>query len=359
MGAEGREPSGEDRSWKLGDRDALTRRGKFYTTAKRLHNKAQGRFSAPWVHVRITHSQPRSGCTTKRHSIVCNGIAPIRCKTSLRFICGHLSRPQGALKRPWALLFIAFGETKPTPSPLRQRGSSFARAGSDLPSPISDLRSSSFQLPAPSFQLCNPRVLALWSTVIHHRFSSAPRSAPTLQGPPRFAPAPFVVPPSGGLSFPAFPAEAGTPTGSSHLEQAPGRPRRSTLRVDSVGRVHDSEVGMHRCGHNPPVSPEGTSLIKPRVEPMRGTSKAQPWVTRTTQNGSPKGWPYLCRSANIEPRTASVALLRLRFRARTLHSYSCSASAVLVLVIEGLAQPKLLPSPPIFVDQRPFVFLAI
>ena len=27
MGAEGREPSGEDRSWKLGDRDALTRRG--------------------------------------------------------------------------------------------------------------------------------------------------------------------------------------------------------------------------------------------------------------------------------------------------------------------------------------------
>ena len=63
MGAEGREPSGEDRQ--IGDRDALTRLGKFYTTAKRLYNKAQGRFSAPWVHVRITHSQPRSGCTTK------------------------------------------------------------------------------------------------------------------------------------------------------------------------------------------------------------------------------------------------------------------------------------------------------
>ena len=50
MGAEGREPSGEDRSWKLGDRrsgraDAW---GEFYTTAKRLHNKAQGRFGAPW-----------------------------------------------------------------------------------------------------------------------------------------------------------------------------------------------------------------------------------------------------------------------------------------------------------------------
>ena len=108
MGAEGREPSGEDRSWELGDRrsgragaegeseigdgrwkrkgasppvnigagsselgdrDALTRRGKFYTTAKRLHNKAQGRFSAPWVHVRITHFQPRSGCTTAFHCV--------------------------------------------------------------------------------------------------------------------------------------------------------------------------------------------------------------------------------------------------------------------------------------------------
>ena len=60
-------------------------------------------------------------------------------------------------------------------------------------------------------------------------FSSAPRSAPTVQGPPRLAPAPFVVPPLGGLSFPA---EAGTPTGSSYLEQATGWPRRSTLRVD-------------------------------------------------------------------------------------------------------------------------------
>ena len=176
MEAEGRKPSGEDRSWKLGDgrsgradaegeigvlrrwrsgratkpsgedseleaRDALAAWGKFYTTATRLHNKAQGRFSAPWVHGRITHSQPRSGCTTERHSIVCNGIAPIRCRTSLRFGCGHLSRSQGALKRPWALLFIAFGETKPTPSPLRQRGSSSARAGFHLPSPISELPS--------------------------------------------------------------------------------------------------------------------------------------------------------------------------------------------------------------------------
>ena len=37
---------GDGRS-EMGDRDALTRRVKFYTTAKRLHNKAQGRFSAP------------------------------------------------------------------------------------------------------------------------------------------------------------------------------------------------------------------------------------------------------------------------------------------------------------------------
>mgnify|MGYP000974889663 CR=1 FL=1 len=92
----------------------------------------------------------------------------------------------------------------------------------------------------------------------------------------------------GGLPFPA---EAGTPTCRSHLEKAPGRLRRSTLRVDSVRSIHDSEIGTHRCGHNPPVSPEGTSLSKPRVEPMRGTSEAQPWVTRTTQNRSPKGWP--------------------------------------------------------------------
>ncbi len=68
--------------------------------------------------------------------------------------------------------------------------------------------------------------------MIHHRFSSAPRSAPTVRGPPQLAPAPFVVPPSGGLSFPAFPAEAGTPAGSAHLEQATGWPRRSTFRVD-------------------------------------------------------------------------------------------------------------------------------
>ena len=58
---------------------------------------------------------------------------------------------------------------------------------------------------------------SLWSTVIHHRCSSAPRSALTVQGPLRVASAPFVVPPSGGLSFPA---EAGTPTGSSHLEKS-------------------------------------------------------------------------------------------------------------------------------------------
>ena len=150
-------------------------------------------------------------------------------------------------------------------------------------------------------------------------FSSAPRSAQTVQGPPRLVP--------------------------THL-------RRSTLRVDSVGRVHNSEIETHGCVHNPRVSPEGTSLSKSRVEPMRGTSEAQPWVTRTMQNRSPKGWPQLSRSANIEPRTASRALLRLRLRARTLNSYSCSAIAVLVLVIEGLARPKPVspPSPPIFVD---------
>ena len=182
--------------------------------------------------------------------------------------------PGPRVRRPWALLFIAFGETKPTPSPLRQRGSSSARAGFDLPSP-------NFQLPAP--QPTRSRLMEYGDS---SPLSSAPRSALTVQGPPRFAPAPFVVPPSGGLYFPA---EAGTPAGSSHLEQATGRPRRSTLQFDSVGRVHDSEIGTHRCGHNPPVSPEGTSLIKPRVEPMRGTSEAQPWVTRTTQNRSPKG----------------------------------------------------------------------
>ena len=257
---------------------------KFYITAKRLHNKAQGRFSAPWVHVRITHSQPQRGCTTKRYSIVCNGIARIRCKTSLRFVSRHLPRPQGALKRPWALLFIAFGETKPTPSPSRQRGSSSARAGFDLRASSFELPSSIFQLPAPQPTRC--RLVEYGDS---SPFSSVePRLALTVQGPPRLAPAPFVVPPSGGLSFPA---EAGTPAGSSHLEQAPGPPRRSTLRVGSVGRVHNSEIGTHRCGHNQRISPEGTSLSKPRVEPMRGTSEAQPWVTRTTQNRSPKGWP--------------------------------------------------------------------
>ena len=212
---------------------------------------------------------------------MCNGIAHIRCKTSLRFGCGHLSRTQGALKRPWALLFIAFGETKPTPSP-RTPARQLVRA-SRFRSPISHLRASSFQLPSPQ-----PTRYRLMEYGDSSPLSSAPRSALTVQGPHQLAPAPFVVPPSGGLSFPA---EAGTPAGSSHLEQATGRPRRSTLQFDSVGRVHNSEVGMHRCGHNPPVSPEGTSLSKPRVEPMRGTSEAQPWVTRTTQNGSPKGWP--------------------------------------------------------------------
>ena len=195
--------------------------------------------------------------------------------------------PGPRVRRPWALLFIAFGETKPTPTPLRQRGgggcvSGFRSPISDLPSPISHLRASSFELPAP--QLTRSRLMEYGDS---SPLSSAPRSAPTVEGPPQLAPTPFVVPPSGGLSFPA---EAGTPAGSSHLEQATGRPRRSTLRVDSVGRVHNSEVGMHRCGHNLRISPEGTSLIKPRVEPMRGTSEAQPWVTRT-ENGSPKGWP--------------------------------------------------------------------
>ena len=61
----------------MGDRDALTRRVKFYTTSKLLYNEAQGRFSAPWVHVRITHFQPQSGCTTWRHSVVCNGTTHI------------------------------------------------------------------------------------------------------------------------------------------------------------------------------------------------------------------------------------------------------------------------------------------
>ena len=105
----------------------------------------------------------------------------------------------------------------------------------------SGFRSPIFQLPAP--QSTRSRLMEYGDS---SPFSSAPRSAVTVRGPPQLAPAPFLVPPSGGLSFPA---EAGTPAGSSHLEQAPGRPRRSTLRVDSVGRVHDSEVGTHRCGH--------------------------------------------------------------------------------------------------------------
>ena len=158
--------------------------------------------------------------------------------------------------------------------------------------------------------------------------SSAPRSAPTVRGPPRLAPAPFVVRPSGGL---CFPAEAGTPAGSSHLEQATGRPRRSTLRVDSVGRVHNSGVGTHRCGHNPPVSPEGTSLSKPRVEPMRGTSEAQPWVTRTTQNRSPKGWPLLSlcqhRTENCLCSTSSIT--------STSTSTSNNFAVLLVLSFSG------------------------
>ena len=235
---------------------------------------------------------------------------------------GHLSRSQGALKRPWALLFIAFGETKPTPSPLRQRGSSFARAGFDLPTSSSQLPTPNSELPAP--QPTRSRLMEYGDS---SPFSSAPRSALTVQGPPQLAPAPFVVPPSGGLSFPA---EAGTPTGSSHLEQAPGRPRRSTLQFDSVGRVHDSEIGMHRCGHNPPVSPEGTSLSKPRVEPMRGTSEAQPWVTRTTQKQEPEGLtPTLSqcqhRTANCLCSTSSI----------TITSTSTNFALVLVLSDSG------------------------
>ena len=64
------------------------------------------------------------------------------------------------------------------------------------------------------------------------------RRSCTAETPSR--PAPFVVPPSGGLSFPA---ETGTPTGSSYLEQATVHPRRSTLRVDC--RVGVSECLRH------------------------------------------------------------------------------------------------------------------
>ena len=210
----------------------------------------------------------------------------IRCKTSLRFGCRHLSRTQGAAALGFVVHRLRRNQTHAQPlAPARQlvRASRFRSPISHPRSPISHLRSSSFQLPAPQPTRCRPMEYGDSSP-----FSSAPRSALTVRGPPQLAPTPFVVPPSGGLSFPA---EAGTPAGSSHLEQATGRPLRSTLQFDSVGHVHDSEVGTHRCGHNLRISPEGTSLIKPRVEPMRGTSEAQPWVTRTTENGSPKGWP--------------------------------------------------------------------
>ena len=151
---------------------------------------------------------------------------------------------------------------------------------SRFPSPISEL-------PAP--QPTRSRLMEYGDS---SPFSSAPRSALTVQGPPQLAPAPFVVPPSGGLSFPA---EAGTPAGSSDLEQASPQTA-SSLDSPSRFRRTRSRFGDRNApsrfrGHNQRVSPEGTSLIKPRVEPMRGTSEAQPWVTRTTQNRSPKGWP--------------------------------------------------------------------
>ena len=204
-------------------------------------------------------------------------------KATLGFVVHRLRRNQTHAQPPHA---SAEGAGARAGFDLRSPISDLPSPISHLRSPISELRASSFQLPAP--QPTRSRLMEYGDS---SPFSSTPRSALTVQGPPQLAPAPFVVPPSGGLSFPAFPAEAGTPAGNSHLEQATGRPLRSTLQFDSVGRVHNSEIGMHRCGHNPPVSPDGTSLIKPRVEPMRGTSEAQPWVTRTTQNRSPKGWP--------------------------------------------------------------------
>ncbi len=79
----------------MGDGDALTRLVKFYTTAKRLYNKAQGRFSAPWVHG-AHHAFP----TAKRlHNMaafnrVCIGTMHIRCKTSLRFGWGICPGPR-------------------------------------------------------------------------------------------------------------------------------------------------------------------------------------------------------------------------------------------------------------------------
>ena len=265
MGAEGREPSGEDRRWKIGtrwrgswklgvvrwkrkgasppvklgipqDRDALTRWGKFYTTAKRLYNEAQGRFGAPWVHshhafptAKRLHNEAAFHCVQRYHAHSLQNLVevwlwasvpdPGCAKATLGFVVHRLRRNQ-THAQPFA--------------PARQ----LVRA-SRFRSPISDLRAS-------SFQLRNPRVLALWSTVIHHRFRLLPH-------------------------------------------------RRC------------------RC-----------SLLP-----------------------------------NVRLGCRTKRLAALRARARTLQSCSYSASAVLVLVIEGLARPKLLPSPPIFVDQRPFVFLAI
>ena len=165
--------------------------------------------------------------------------------------------------------------------------------------------------------------------------SSAPRSAPTVEGPPRLAPTPFVVPPSGGLSFPA---EAGTPAGSSHLEQATGRPRRSTLQFDSVGRVHNPEVGTHRCGHKSAgqsrrdVAKQAQGGADARNERgatlgYESNAKQKPEGLALTLAVPTSNRELPCSTSSITITSTKVALLLvLSFRgARTRNRRSCAA----------------------------------
>ena len=51
----------------MGDRNALTRMVRFHTTAKRLYNKAQGRFSAPWENGRFLPTKTLKGFYNVAH----------------------------------------------------------------------------------------------------------------------------------------------------------------------------------------------------------------------------------------------------------------------------------------------------
>ena len=140
-------------------------------------------------------------------------------------------------------------------------------------------------------------------------------------------PTPFVVPLSGGLSFPA---EAGTPAGSLHLEQATGRPRRSTLQFDSVGRVHDSEVRTHRCGH------------KSASQSRRDVAKqAQGGADARNERGATLGYE---NNAKRKPEGLALTLSQCQHRTAnclcstssiTITSTSTNFALVLVLSFSG------------------------